>query len=292
MLKRINQITTNELIDLEKLLQKCEEKDGNTIPIYKHLIDKRHPIACNLLYYLNQNLVAYLRSFFFYSEACEIALMVAPEYRRKKIASTLLQNIIPVLENEGIKQLIFSTPAKINSTWLKKLGLTYRNSEYHMQYDLHKKNNIKTQKLEIRFAKEDDIHVLCKIDETAFPNKKVDPDYLFQSLLKTDNCDLFVLVHENKVVGKAHVFIESDKVRLTDIGVLPEYRSQGFGSALIKYCINYSLLRNKLNIALDVETTNIGALKLYKNLGFKITNSHDYWCTPIGANNYGLNDIL
>ncbi|MDF1758410.1 MAG: GNAT family N-acetyltransferase [Legionellaceae bacterium] len=292
MLTSINQISVSELIDIEKLLQKCSEHDGNSIPIYKHLIDKRHPIACNILYHENNQLIGYLRSFFFYADACEITLMVEPAHRRKKVATKLLKEILPIMREEGIKKLIFSTPPKINAKWFEKLGLKYRNSEYHMQYDLNNKSTMKPKPAKIRFAKYEDIPILCKIDEAAFPNKKVDPDTLFQSLLKTSNCDLFVLTLDGNVIGKAHIFTEPDKVRLTDIGILPEYRSQGFGSSLIKHCVNHALVRNKTNIALDVETTNEGALKLYQNLGFNITNTHDYWYTPIDCDNFGLNDIL
>jgi ribosomal protein S18 acetylase RimI-like enzyme len=292
MLTRVNQITVSELLDIEKLLNKCKEHDGNSIPIYKHLIDKKHPIACNLLFYDNNELQGYLRSFFFYSDACEITLMVAPGHRREKIATKLIKEIIPIMQQEGIIKLIFSTPPKINTKWLENLGLKYRNSEFHMQYDPRKKALIKPRPAKIRFAHTDDIPILCKIDEASFPNKKVDPDSLFQSLLRTSNCDLFVLSHEGVVVGKAHLFTESDKIRLTDIGVLPEFRSKGYGSSLIKHCINHALVRNKTNIVLDVETNNDGALKLYNNLGFNIVNSHDYWYTVETGNNYGLSSIL
>src|SRR3990167_5252870 len=293
MLTKINQITTPDLIEIDKLLEKCRAADGNTIPIYRHLIEKRHPLNCNLLHYINDNLIAYLRSFFFCSDACEITLMVDPQYRRKKIATTLLNEITPMLRHEGIKKLIFSTPAKINSKWLEKLGLAYKNSEFHMKYDLNKSNSeIKTIPGKIRLASSQDIPDLCKIDFSAFPNKKADPDNLFQNLLKTANCTIFVLTLNDATIGKAHIFTEPDKVRLTDIGILPEFRSQGFGSALIKQCIKHALVRNKSNIVLDVETSNEGALKLYQNLGFDIINSHDYWTTTSESDNFGLNGIL
>lgn len=292
MLICLNELSVTQLADIERLLLKCKEHDGNSIPIYKHLIEKKHPVPCNVLYYRNDELVGYLRSFFFFEDACEITLMVAPKFRRKRIATQLLETIIPVMKNEFVTKLIFSSPPKLHDEWFKSLGLIYRNSEYHMQYKLKNQSTIKPKPAKIRYATTDDIKDLCVIDSFAFPNKKAEPEAIFHNLLHTHNCEIFVLTLDDKVIGKAHIFTESDKVRLTDIGIHPDYRAQGFGTSLIKHCINHCLLRNKTNIVLDVETNNDGALKLYKNLGFEITNSHDYWYTPPNQENYGLNTII
>lgn len=292
MLMCLNGLSVNQLADIDRLLVKCKQHDGNSIPIYKHLIEKPHPLPCNILYYCKEQLAGYLRSFFFFHDACEISLMVDPNLRRKRIGTQLLEAILPIMQNEYISKLIFSTPHKINDEWFKELGLIYRNSELHMQYNLKNKLNVKINPAVIRFATHNDIHDLCTIDNYAFPNKKSEPESLFNSLLKTANCEIIVLTFENQVIGKAHIFTETDKIRLTDIGIHPEYRAQGYGRTLLKYCINHCLLRNKTNIVLDVETDNASAIKLYKNLGFEITNSHDYWYTPPNKENYGLNALI
>lgn len=292
MLTASNELSVTQLIAIDNLLQACKEHDGDSLPIYRHLIAKRHPIACNLLYYQGEELAGYLRSFFFFENACEITLMVAPKYRRQKIATQLIKTIIPIMQKEFISKLIFSTPSSMHSEWLKDLGMTYRNSEYHMRYNSKLTSVIKPKPAKIRFAAKTDIQRLCEIDNAAFPNKKIDPESIFKNLLRTPNCDIFVLSIDDKVIGKAHIFSEPDKVRLTDIGIDPEYRSQGHGSALIKHCLNFCLMRNKTNIVLDVETNNLGALRLYKNLGFETVNSHDYWFTAEGVENFGLNKLL
>lgn len=292
MLTASNELSVTQLIAIDNLVRLCKEHDGNSLPIYRHLIAKRHPIACNLLYYQGDELAGYLRSFFFFASACEVTLMVAPKYRRQKIATKLLNAIIPIMQKESITKLIFSTPSKTHSAWLQELGMTYRNSEYHMRYNPQLQTTIHPKPAKIRFAAITDLQRLCEIDNAAFPNKKTDPESIFKNLLRTPNCEIFVLSKDDNVIGKAHIFFEPDKVRLTDIGIDPEYRSQGHGSALIKHCMNYCLMRNKTNIVLDVETNNLGALKLYKNLGFEIVNSHDYWFTKEGAKNFGLDRYI
>ena len=285
-------MSLKQIDDLESLMARCRQVDHNTIPIYKHLIDKRHMLPCNVLYYDKEVLVGYLRTFFFYTHACEVALMVDPVYRRRSIARHLLKEIIPTLQAENIKTLYFSTPKDLNQTWLQKLGLSFHGSERQMQYNPHKPVTVSFKPVPIRLATSQDIPVLIALDDICFPNKKPDAEEVFRNLLATGNCAIFVLIQDQRIVGKAHVFKESDRARITDIGVFPEYRGQGLARTLIKYCINHALINNKAKIVLDVELTNESASKLYDSLGFEITNAHDYWSTISDAPEFGLSAIL
>ncbi len=285
-------MSLKQIDDLEALMARCHEVDHNTIPIYKHLIDKRHMLPCNLLYYDGDLLVGYLRTFFFYATACEVALMVDPAHRRRGIARALVKEIIPTLQAEGIHTLYFSTPKSLNKEWFEKLGLSPHGSERQMQYDPHKPVTVTFKPVPVRLANANDIPVLIALDDVCFPNKKQDPEDVFRSLLATSNCAIFVLVQDQRIVGKAHIFKENDRARITDIGVFPEYRGQGLARTLIKYCINHALINNKPKIVLDVEVTNESASKLYDGLGFQITNAHDYWSTVSNAPEFGLSDFL
>ncbi|MBP6917325.1 MAG: GNAT family N-acetyltransferase [Legionellaceae bacterium] len=291
-IKRAHQMSLKQLEDLEALMAKCQKVDRNTIPIYKHLIDKLHTLPCNILYYENGNLVGYLRSFFFYANACEIALMVDPASRRRGIARAMLKEIIPMLQIEQIQTLYFSTPKDLNQTWFTQLGLSFHGSERQMQYDPQKPVSVSFKPAAIRLAVLKDVLGLVELDNTCFPNKKPDAEEVFRNLLSTANCSIFTLTQDQRIVGKAHVFKESDRARITDIGVFPEYRGRGFASTLIKYCINHALINNKPKIVLDVEVANESALKLYDGLGFQITNAHDYWSTPKDALEFGLSALL
>ncbi|PJD94077.1 MAG: GNAT family N-acetyltransferase [Legionella sp.] len=292
MITRTHQLNGKQLADLELLVSYCKQNDRNTIPIYKHLIDKRHALPCNTLYYEEGKLLGYLRTFFFYSTACEVALMVHPAHRRQGIGRTLLAEILPILKQEHMETLIFSTPKGTNQEWLANLGMTFHGSEFQMQYDPEKPVSIPYKPACIRLATQKDIPQLVELDNTCFPDKKPDPMEVFRSLLTTNNCAIFALIQDDRIVGKAHVFKESDRARVTDIGVFPEYRGRGFAGALIKYCINHALINNKPKIVLDVEIANESALKLYDGLGFNIINAHDYWNTPNEAPEFGLSAFL
>ena len=292
MITRTHQMSFKQLDDLDALIVRCKKVDENSIPIYRHLIDKFHTLPCNILCYENELLIGYLRTYFFYTTACEVAIMVDPEFRRRGIACAMLKEILPLLQIEQIKNLYFSSPKDMNRDFFTSLHFTFHGSERQMQYNPQKPITITFKPATIRLATQKDIPVLVELDAICFPNKKPDAEEVFRNLLVTSNCSVFVLTQDQKVVGKAHVFKESDRARITDIGVFPEYRGRGLASTLIKYCINHALINNKSKIVLDVEMTNESALKLYDGLGFEITNAHDYWCTPKDMPEFGLSDLL
>lgn len=292
MITRTHQMSLTQLNDLEGLMARCKDIDQNTIPIYKHLIDKMHTLPCNILSYHDGQLIGFLRTFFFYTDACEVALMVDPKYRKQGIARALLKEIIPILQIEHIKTLYFSTPKDLNRAWFEEMGMSFHGSERQMQYNPKKTVSVTFKPASIRLATMKDIPALIELDSVCFPKKKPDAEEIFRNLLSTSNCAILTLIHEQRIVGKAHVFKESDRARITDIGVFPEFRGRGFASTLIKYCINHALINNKPKIVLDVELTNESALKLYDGLGFEIVNAHDYWSTPKDASEFGLSNIL
>jgi len=100
-------MNAKQLADLEMLMANCKNADQNVIPVYKHLIDKRHTLSCNTLYYEGDKLIAYLRPFFFYATACEITMMVDPQHRRHGVARSLVNEILPILQQENMESFIF-----------------------------------------------------------------------------------------------------------------------------------------------------------------------------------------
>ena len=71
-------------------------------------------------------------------------------------------------------------------------------------------------------------------------------------------CDITPLAYE----GLTHVG------RL-GMGLLPKYRRQGWGTKLVSEALRLAFKKNLERIELEVFASNVGAIKLYKNIGFK-----------------------
>ena len=60
-----------------------------------------------------------------------------------------------------------------------------------------------------------------------------------------------------------------DRMELDDLYILPPFRNQGIGSAVIKKCC----AETNMPIMLYVFTGNTGAMALYRQLGFRVTEA-------------------
>lgn len=63
-------------------------------------------------------------------------------------------------------------------------------------------------------------------------------------------------------------------VRYLDMAILDGYRSIGIGSALMDYAIEWTRSKNIVKIVLDVFSTNVRAINLYKKFGFEIEGTN------------------
>ena len=57
---------------------------------------------------------------------------------------------------------------------------------------------------------------------------------------------------------------------IQNIGIHPDHRGHGLGTSLLFKCFTYVKARGLSRVMLEVTSQNIGALRLYKRLGFRI----------------------
>src|SRR5512143_3601674 len=111
-----------------------------------------------------------------------------------------------------------------------------------------------------------DLNALRQLESICFP-KDAWPLWDLIGVLTMGNVVRLKAVIDERMVG----FIAGD-VRpgeriawVATVGVLPEYRGQGIGTALLEACeerVNVPVIR------LNVRTSNTSAIRLYKNLGY------------------------
>lgn len=271
------QLNAKQLQDLDNLSSLIEAADQGVPPLYRSLLEKPRDSEGSVLYYQDNQLVGFLAAFFFYETACEVALIVHPDYRRQNIAKKLLQTILPLLIEREMMQLIFSMTARFNDSWIASKGFTYRQSDYHMDRFDFNPIFISSPRLQIRQANFEDISDLCSIESACFTEIHSEPFMRYANLLCDPDYFIVVANFQGQNIGKAHLRWQEQEAQFFDIGILPKFQKRGFGGELIASCINFSLQKGKAKQALDVVATNEAALKIYLRHGFKITMHHDYW---------------
>ena len=106
-------------------------------------------------------------------------------------------------------------------------------------------------------------------------------DYFYESLLEELPEAFIVAEISGKVIGyimckMEHGFSNFKKLgfvkkgHVVSIAVMNEYRSKGFGSAIVNVAINGVKIRQCSELYLEVRCSNNEAVRLYEKLGFSI----------------------
>lgn len=144
------------------------------------------------------------------------------------------------------------------------------------------------QNIKIKLAKIDHISILQKVnDESFIANAEYDPDIVtnwaktqagknyFTQLVSDPNKLCLIAFDHNLPVGyiacapKAFSYRQSRYFEISDIGVIPEYRSKGIGKKLIEKSITYAKNRGYQKMFVNSYFKNTRAVNFYKKCGFK-----------------------
>lgn len=76
---------------------------------------------------------------------------------------------------------------------------------------------------------------------------------------------------DGQVAGYFHLHQDGERMELDDLYILPPYRNQGLGTAVITHCCTAT----ELPVYLYVFIRNKGAVRLYQRMGFRIIETLD-----------------
>jgi ribosomal protein S18 acetylase RimI-like enzyme len=117
---------------------------------------------------------------------------------------------------------------------------------------------------------EKNIGQLRVLNTQCFPVRYQDS---FYEQLKA-NADLVRLGHcADCLVAAIGCKIQSSRLYIMTLGVLENYRRCNFGSQLVEWAVETARKKSLGEIALHVQTNNIGAIEFYKKHGFTIIHT-------------------
>jgi [ribosomal protein S18]-alanine N-acetyltransferase len=140
---------------------------------------------------------------------------------------------------------------------------------------------------QVRQCRPEDIPSVINVNALTLPEHY--SDYFYYEILKDFPTTFLLAEMGGTVVGYIMCRIEyglavtrkfglAKKGHIISIAVLPEQRSKGIGSSLIRRAIEEIRKSSGRECYLEVRTTNTGAIVLYEKLGFKIGSTlHGYY---------------
>lgn len=171
-----------------------------------------------------------------------------------------------------------------NYNILTLLGFKKHNSNLKLYknvynpYDLQFRNNIDFE----LFKEGQQEELRCSLQNEIFKNDDRIPlsieDIFFDEIQDyyIKDSGLF-LKYDNEYIGYGQIIMEEGFPTIANFGIVPKYRSKGYGIIFLKELINLSLDKGFSKINIKVASENDRALCLYKKLGFKIENEFITW---------------
>lgn len=137
----------------------------------------------------------------------------------------------------------------------------------------------------IRRAKLSDIEAVYAI-ECAVYNAPWSLDSFEFELGTNPVAYYFIVEYGGEIIAYAGIHVILEEAYITNIAVLPAYRQKGIGTKLLSYIIKHASKLGATYITLEVRTSNVAAISLYKRFGFHTVNIRKNYYQDIGEDAY------
>lgn len=270
--------SNQDITQLNSLVQYCRKYDGMSPKIYWNILRSNLNRAGDFCLFNHDELIAYLGYFLFSHHEAEISAIVHPKYRKQGIFSRIFDVVRKRLSGYSIYQYAFACPKNNHAAkkCLQGLGAKYCSLEYNMSCQLYLKPKVNNN-LTLHQATKENIVLLSKIDEACFHTNYKSTQKRFKQMFIESNRLTWLVKNGGQYIGKIHARIDESSVYLHDLCIMPNKRNQGFGSAMVEKTISKLYQLGHRTLTLDVEAVNKYAILIYRNCGFKIINSYEYW---------------
>jgi ribosomal protein S18 acetylase RimI-like enzyme len=275
-----------QLAGIRQLEALCNQFEALTMKLNWSTLESRPPDQINdYLVYQNEVLIGYLALYGFKKQEVEVSAMTHPHYRRQGIFKQLLVAAGQQLSQRGVPEFLFICERVSSSgrQCLHTIGARYDFSEYKLNLKEVVETATPPAELRLRSAFPADIPRLVHLDELCF---NVDPE-IAKSWLHHDLTNgkrrVMVAALKRSIIGKIVVLLEETEAYISGFCVLPEYRGQGYGKAILTQTIQHLTSEYQGPITLEVSCNNETALALYRYCGFETTTAYDYYRWPVAS---------
>ncbi|MFM1571875.1 GNAT family N-acetyltransferase [Helcococcus ovis] len=268
-----NKLTENELNQAKELIKICQNHDGTfKEPYLSNMLNFDKSMPAFFMAY-NENILVGILTVYADSYNIEVSINIHPKFRMNGIAKALYNLFLEKTKDYGISSIEFISERKFldkNQDLLKHWNIKETNdteSWLHkgsIPYEIDK-----ISELSISIANENDIDKIAKINAEAFDSPLNRSLAYAKESMNDKNSILYVIKKKDIILGSCTVDISSNSNYLYGLAISKEYRGQGIGSYFVKNIVNELISKNNKDFQIAVDDTNIGAKKLYENLGFE-----------------------
>ncbi len=239
-----------------------------------------------------QLLVGYIGIACFGGDVLEVCGMVHPDYRRCGIFKALFDLVKTEWKKRPVEcmLLLADRNSKSGQAFIKSTGATYANSEYEMVIDYiselaqvqeqgtsktaETKSGVMAGFITLRKATNADANQIAYQNTIYFGHES---KVILPEEEEKRGMTIYLAQNEDVVIGKVHIEMAGGTGAIFGLGVLPEYRSKGYGRKILLEGIEVIKKMPADRALLQVATENSNALNLYLSCGFVEKAIMDYF---------------
>lgn len=275
MIRATNQLTEKERKAAKALIASCQAFDQTfREPYLSNMLNFDPNMPAFFLYYQEGELLGLL-TVYADDEDVEVSILVDPSHRRQGVGRAMYRSFEKDTAPYPIRSVTFQTERVFldchpdlashwgvvedeeTETWLGR---------DRTPYVLESCSDVKVLLAEPSYLDE-----IAQLHHQAFsdPEETLDVSrrYITEALKDSDGL-LYILLKEAQVIGVCTVDLSGNSNYLYGFAIAEAYRGQGYGSYLAKSVVNQLIAHNDKPFQIAVEDSNIGAKRLYENIGF------------------------
>jgi len=256
--------------EIKAFLVKCEAFD-QVSPCVQMDSDLNHikDMPCWFVEKIDNQIVALCSIFAVNTFEAEISTVVAPTYRHRGIAKSLVSAAKRLLKEYGYKQILYVCDD--NSVSGRAFIDTFLTRHHHTEYTLKyekSENHPRATRLLVTKAYERDLDSIIQINVNAFEDDYEVASQFITSTFASPTRTAYVGQLNYKPICTLMVGNEGGVYSINGVAVLKAFQGHGYAKELIQDVL-YGLRNEEQPIIIDVESTNSTAYHLYKKIGFE-----------------------
>lgn len=122
----------------------------------------------------------------------------------------------------------------------------------------------------VRNVGPDDIYTVIELEYQNFDYPY--PPEVINFLYESHRDTFLVAEKDEDVIGFVIGIVQKKEGHVLVIAIRDDYKKKGIGTFLMKKLIDVYKKKGITRLKLEVRASNVAALSMYRNLGFKITN--------------------
>lgn len=273
MLSSYQQVDGALRSEVDWLIEACSPADGFTMELYTDAsLNVYKDMECAFAIRESGQLAGFLFVFAPGPLEVEINALVHPQFRRKGLFKAMLAAALAACGEFSYQRgfVFCSEDSAAAVEMLEKWQLRLSHIEYQMEKALVPPAPSATQSLLLAKITPEDVPEAAPLMAECFDKDPVQQEtYLRNSIGTPDRTNWVLRDDDGRILGFCGSYCEGTALNLFGLGVMPEFRRQGYGRILLDLISGIALGQGLDTLKLDVDSGNPNAIRLYTAYGFR-----------------------